>query len=423
MNKHTFILCVISALLMIACQSQQISCPVVDIDNPTGTIDLKITDLLDNVTIVPLETNDDLLLTTTGGTSFTITNRYILVSTREKLLQFDRQGNYMRTLAHQGNGPNEFNMILRPLTDEMREIFYYSDGRSNSPVVSIDLNSGKFLPFPNPNLSSSSIREIDAGGNIYGFSSAPVVTGGAGGVTVGSVSTSSSSSQKGADSLELAFKYNPAENSTITFAGNHSFVTDSRTQMFVRQGNDVSLLYFPYSDTLYRLEGSNMIPQYVIQLKNQMTDTRRSGNSNALSFLDSGNGSSIITKIERQLTVGDGYISMIPNILTYLFLDKKGALSTIKTLTIDPVAVTIDMENYLKLTSEQRRSEFPATFPLHRVSGSWGYYAVEGHEMAAFIDKALKGNQLSAAQRKALEEVATGIDDDSNPVLIIGKIK
>jgi len=419
MNTRTFTLFVISALWLIACQSRQTGIPVVDIDNPAGSVDLKISDLLDNITIVPLETNDELLLSTEGGTSFEVTNRYILVRTREKLLQFDRQGNYMRTLAYRGNGPNEFNMIMTTLIDEKRELLYYNDSRmsaSDASVACIDLNNGRFLEFHNPGLSPTSIREIDAEGNIYGRNTPP---------TRVEVSASGSLSlisptEKVPDTLVLAYKYNRTDNSFTHFVSNRSFVADQRSTQLFRQGDHVSFLQLSYSDTLYRLEGSNMIPQYVIQLRNQMTDMQKGGVT--ASFRASGRGSFIITKSEAKMTLSADRITVNSNTLAYLFLDRAGVIKSIKSFTIDPVALTVDMNDFLK-PRDQRSTVIPISSPLPRVSGSWGFYAIEALDMVELIDNALKGNSLSTNQRKALEEVAAKINDDSNPVLIIGKIR
>jgi len=113
---------------------------------------------------------------------------------------------------------------------------------------------------------------------------------------------------------------------------------------------------------------------------------------------------------------------MLGNTLAYLFLNRNGGLSTIKSITIDPIAATVDMDSYVKLSNERRQGEIPIA-PVPNVSGSWGFYAVEAPDMVELIDRALKGEQLAAGRRKALEEVAVKIDDDSNPILIIGKIK
>ncbi|MCL2739134.1 MAG: 6-bladed beta-propeller [Bacteroidales bacterium] len=417
MNTIRFTVGLFALLLLASCQAKQTDIPVVDIDNPTGSVDLKISDLLDNISIVPLETRDDLLLTTASGTSFTITGHYIIVKTNEKLLQFDRQGNYIRTLAYRGNGPNEFISIMTMLIDETRGILYYNDARRDASVFSIDLNSGKFLAFPNSGLPSSSIRAIDAEGNIYGNVSSASARMNMN--TSGTSLSLSSSTQRAPDSLVLAYKYNPADSSTTTFAGSHGFIVDHRNQIFLRQGDHISFLYLPYSDTLYRLEGSHMVPQYIIQFKNQMTDLQQGGITIGFSF--PGNGSLIISKSDTKITLGDDRVFVLSQTLAYLFLDRKATLKTIKSITIDPIAVTIDIDNYLK-PREQRSREI-AIAPIPRVSGIWGYYAVEALDMVEFIDQALKGNQLSAVQRKALEEVAAKIDDDSNPVLIIGKIK
>ncbi|MDR2586289.1 MAG: 6-bladed beta-propeller [Prevotellaceae bacterium] len=424
MKKITSTFCLYTAfLLFVSCQSLQTECPVIEIDNPAGSIDLNISDLLDNITIVPLETRDDLLLQT-AGTTFTVTDHYILVKSSEKLLQFDRNGNYIRTLANRGSGPNEFNMVMTSLTDEKRQVFYYADAKANAPVACIDLNSGKFIAFPNPDLAPSSIREIDGEGNIYGYSSSSLISAGI--VTSGiRVTGVSATLQKAPDSLALAYIYDPYDNRTTTLQGKHTFDADSRRPMLFRQGDFVSFLFFPYSDTLYRLDGGAMIPQYVLKLKNQMTDMQKGGIT--LDFTVSGNWGSIISLRDSKVTIieSGGTISSITvlrPLKAYLLIDRNRALHTIRSLTIDPIALTIDIVDYIKLTSEQRDNKIKIQ-PMPAVSGKWGHFNIEASDMTALINQALESNKLSAVQRKTLQEVAAKIDDDSNPVLIIGKIK
>ena len=422
-RSFTFFVISLLAVLCISCQSKSTEIPVIDIDNPTGAVDLNISDLLNNITIVPLETNDDLLLSTAGGTSFTVTNRYILVSTREKLLQFDRKGKYIRTLAIRGNGPNEFSYIYTRLVDEKLNRLYYVDARGNNiPVTCIDLSTGKFLEFPNPDLPAQSIQAIDAEGNIYGYSSASRTIS-----MMSNMLVSSGVSQKASDTPDslLAYKYNPIDNIITHFHGYHSYLSDDRSRTMFQTGDHVSFLFFPYSDTLFHIDGNKMKPQYIFNLKNQMTNMQEGGAT--LRFPFSSAHGTIISLLDSKITIiqSGGTISGITvrnSTKASLFLDKTKKLRAIKSITIEPIALTVNMDGYLKNINEERGSENKIN-PIPSVSGAWGYYAVEALDMIEFMEQALKGNKLSASQRKALEEVAAKIDDDSNPVLMIGKIK
>ena len=156
-----------------------------------------------------------------------------------------------------------------------------------------------------------------------------------------------------------------------------------------------------------------------------MTNMQEGGAS--LRFPFSSAYGTIISLLDSKITItqSGGTISSVTvrnRTKANLFLDKTKKLRAIKSITIDPIAFTVNMDGYLKNISEERGSENKIN-PIPSVSGAWGYYAVEALDMIEFMEQALKGNKLSANQRKALEEVATNIDDDSNPVLIIGQIK
>ena len=416
-HPHLFSSFLLSAFCLLAsCQSKHTEIQVIDIDNPSGSIDLKISDLLDDITIVPLETRDDLLLTTAKD-FFIVTDHFILASTGEKLLQFDRKGNYIKTLANRGNGPNEFNKLLSHIVDEQREVLYYTDYRnSQESIHGIHLKTGAFLEFTIPGLSSYAIEQTDAQGNIYGFLSSSIIR-------IGAVTGQPS---KVPDSLLLAFRYNPENKSLTTFAGYHGFhPNDSQLKTMFRQGEHIFFCLPAYSDTLFKIQGDKIIPQYVINLRNPLTDMVKGGTN--LMFLFSGMQTTMMSKYEIKMTTRNSggeifgiYVSI--NLLACLALNRKGELRSLRSITIDPIALTIDMDDYIKLMNEEGDSEVKIS-PTPVVSGAWAHYNVEACNMVELIDNALKSNQLSTAQRKTLEEVATKIDDDSNPVLIIGKIK
>jgi len=380
----------INVCLIASCNNAPNDIPVIDIDNPIGYIDLQLSDLLDDITMVPLETRDDILLSTAKA-SFIVTNNYILVKTEEQLLQFDHKGKFIRILAMQGNGPNEFNSLGNSLVDEENEIFYYTNLGRNSSIARINLKTGAFLESLYPDIPPFSINAIDSKGYIYGF---PLVV----------------------DSILLAYRYNPADKGIITYKRSHPFATGNRGQEMFAQGDHVFFLSFPYSDTLFKISESESIPQYVITLKNLITDNSRGGVS--LKFPYSGTQGAIIEQWESRILMGEYGRSIDSRLLSYTFLNKKAELQAIRSVTIDPIALIIDIDDYLK-----QKYERSAIGPMPITSGLWGHIAVEASDMIEFIDQALKGDRLSADQRKALEEVSAKIDEESNPVLIIGKVK
>ena len=393
--RHTFcIILLVNLCFATSCNSGVKDIPVVDVDNPAGTIDLTLSDLLDDITIVPLETRDDLLLTT-AGTSFIVTNRYILVKKRdEELLQFDHQGKYIRTLATHGNGPNEFDAIGNSLTDEEQEIFYYSDYGHYKYISCIDLKTGVFRESLYPDIPRFSIKAIDGKGNIYGFPARM-------------------------DSTLLAFRYNPVDKSVTAYKKRHPSTDGNMDQEMFRQGDHIFFVSFSYSDTLFKIDGTKTIPQYRIKVKDLNTGNPEEGNVK-LRLINSYTQGTVIEKSRQQILMDESGRHFDNYVLAYLFVNKNCELQTIRSVTVDPLAFTIDMDDYLKQENERRRI-IPIGPP--DITGLWGHIAVEASDMIALIDKALKGHQLFADQRKALVELSAKIDEDSNPVLIIGRVK
>jgi len=369
-------------------------------DNPKGSVDLSISDLLDHISIVPLETNDDLLLST-SGTRFIVTDRHILVAARDKLIQFSHQGKYIRTLAFRGNGPHEFRTMGGILVDEKREILYYAPGLGNpQPISSIDLKSGSFLEPHTPDLPRYTINAIDSEGMIYG----------------------SHDDRSLSSDAVLAYKYNPQNKTTTIYRGCHGFDIERYSHQIFMCGNRLFFRSAHYSDTLFSLEHDKITPQYVCTLKNPVPVDFYSTNGGIfLKFPISNTSFDLIEKSKLNVQTrsdGMGY-DVYSTPLAFLVVNKKGEQQSIRSIHIDPIALTIDTDDYIKNSFRY----YNRINPIPIVSGSWAYLAVESYNMTDMIDTALNENQLSTSQRKMLQEVALQIDKESNPVLIIGKIK
>lgn len=94
---------------------------------------LELGDVIKGVTFVPLEVTTDDASLIDGVYDYAVTDRYIYVfSVKEpRIVLFDRQGRFIRTLVKEGQGPGEFSGILPCIqVDERNDrLFLFSNNR------------------------------------------------------------------------------------------------------------------------------------------------------------------------------------------------------------------------------------------------------------------------------------------------------
>ena len=398
------ILLLFLALLLTSCNNATKVVPVIDIDHPEGTIDIKLSDILDDITIVPLETRQDILLS--SSSRIVVSENYILALVQNRELhQFDKSGKYIRKLAEQGNGPREFNSILYLLIDENRNVAYYTDIKDQMLIFRIDLHTGAFLTPLNTGLSSFSISSVDQDGNIFGYLSSITISIG-------------ESNESAKDSLALVFVYDPNKESVKTVGGAHSFTSTFWGQSMVSYRNKAFFINTGYSDTLFTFDGLSLVPQSVLRYTDRLTDIMSGGNY--LSFSISYSGGLIISKCRTEMKRDGSTFFVSSHTINDVHVNAANQSKLIRMVTIDPLALQL---NTIDLYKEYEETNDIQIHPLPKVDGQWGSIIVEACNMVELINNALAGNALSVTQRRALEELSTQIDEDSNPVLIIGRVK
>ena len=142
-------LSIILLTTLVACsnsskQSIESDLPVIDLEKEYPVKRIDIHEIAD-VEYIPLETTDESLLM--SGWEKSISDKYIIVSDTGngtyRFLIFDRQGKYIRTIDHQGQGPGEYISFNAFDVDfEKEEIYAYSLFQYKMWVYSFD---GKFL--------------------------------------------------------------------------------------------------------------------------------------------------------------------------------------------------------------------------------------------------------------------------------------
>jgi hypothetical protein len=112
-----------------------------DIEKVKDSIVLNLSDIAGDLHFIQLETKSLCLL---NRPKLYIGKKYILSFENEQpVFQFDSNGNYLRTIATQGEGPEEVTRYLWAV-DEVSNILYIRD-EAKDHYISFDLNTGKFL--------------------------------------------------------------------------------------------------------------------------------------------------------------------------------------------------------------------------------------------------------------------------------------
>ena len=141
-------------LILAACQPTSTEVPVIDLSNPSGSRTLHLNEIADEFRVVQLETKPECLIP--QYYRLLITSKYFVIIGREAVLQFDSEGQFIRTLARQGKGPGEFTDIgahgITP--DESELIFFHWGDREH--LTGYNLDTGKLsmrIPLPKEYIS------------------------------------------------------------------------------------------------------------------------------------------------------------------------------------------------------------------------------------------------------------------------------
>lgn len=152
-------------ILATSCSSRisQKPVPVIDLQNPGQTRDILLSELLDDIRVVKLETNDEILLG--QNTNYLVGNRYIITIDNDKILQFSNNGVFLRTLARSGNGPEEFLRAEAFALDDKNDILFVNHRGDSRNILAFDLKTGsriKRIPTRVDNLISQIIVSGDS---------------------------------------------------------------------------------------------------------------------------------------------------------------------------------------------------------------------------------------------------------------------
>lgn len=400
---------IVSALIITSCKESSYEIPTIDFKNFDNKIDLSLSDLISDIRVVPLETREDLLLS--NSMPIAIGEKYIIASNKNELHQFDRDGRHIRVLAVQGKGPNEFNQITGFIIDNKNDILYYKDFQSGEVLKRVNLETGEHLPAFDFGEKEFYVETIDQNGNLYGFEASRYVF------------------RFGDDEAEENGSYNifsiydPVKDTVKEITTLHPYTPSSASKGMLAIESDINIINLNYSDTLYKYNDGELTKRAIFKLENKMTDLSTGGEGVNLSYVMS--DGIILSKTNTGFQQGQNSegvitISIKSTISDRIYLNNKGEVSSINSILFESFGYKKRLQ---KDEIDAEPDETNITIGMPRYNYGYGFYLLDPIVYIQLLEYAIESKDVSEKLKNDYREQLNNIDEESNPILIIGKVK
>ena len=142
---------ILSIVMLCACGKQQQSDRInmYDIQSAfNSSYKMMIDELIDSIWYLPLETNDECVLTPFGGYNYVFTDSSIIVLSDNALYRFRYDGKYTNKVCQRGSGPSDIGYLNQIAWNESRKELYAWDGMNVKLLVYDEfLNYKEYIPF------------------------------------------------------------------------------------------------------------------------------------------------------------------------------------------------------------------------------------------------------------------------------------
>jgi hypothetical protein len=355
--------------------------PVIDLQNPGQARDIFLSELLDDIRLVKLETNDEILLG--QYSNYLVGEKQIITIDSDKILQFSNNGGFVRTLAKAGNGPDEFLRAEAFALDDKNGILYINHRGDSRNILAFDLKTGnhiKRIPTGVDNLISQII--------VAGDSILTIVPRMNREYNLYNLTTSG----------KLINGIAPPEVKGIGLQTSIDMVMDE-------------LYYMPKEyDTMYLVKGTSSKPYCFFHIGDRFTyENNETGNFIYLSA--NSPGFMIANKAHASIKMNeDGEtFSMNADKQTRYFINKRDfTVTEITDFKNDFLGFEEDLDqwdNYLLITN------------------NLGFVCYSSFELKQKIAKALESNRLDNTVKQRILKLNHEIKENDNPVLVIGNLK
>ena len=371
----------------------------IDIENCKTLIDLKLSDLIDSCTLVPLETTKESILGDVLRYVY-VSDKFILIDDNRGVCLFRGDGRFIGKIIDTGRGPEEISISHTLHLSEKEDILFINDLFNNPGIIlCYNLKSRSFMPpvtkcFPGQWGDLMLYNDTVIAGSLSGIDS---------------------------DSNPFAMFYQDFRGNFLS--GIHSRRTSIRTNkqeealqrmMFYYDGVNKYAKYI-YDDTLFILKDLGLVPYIIVQNKSLRTNTPgmipEQGTERSF-FEKSGNSSFLIIRnatFEGFVPQGTGSRADYKNI--YILLNKSTGEYGIINSFMD------DLTGKIQGSSGETMS-FPVS--LHN---NMAFFIYRSRDLLNIAPDNKEKRNFPQSLYDQLEGIKDTLKETDNPVLLIGKPK
>lgn len=358
---------------------------------------LNLQDEIESVEYIPLETTDDPASLLDGVSEYAMTSKYIYVSPvkEQRIVLFDRQGHFIKTLIPFGQGPGEFCSILTGMqVDEAHDRLYLFSGNQ----VGVYTLEGEFIQHFNyayqsiyqrvvgeDKLASIAFPYVPFQSGSYGLG--VFTTAGDTVVTKNDFSSPLVTAEKAGFTIGMAMGYSGREESILFKTGSN--------------------------DTVFRISKDKIMPACVLQLRNSDQEVIRS--------LDATNFGSLRKRFGEPQDIFISDLFETPR--SYYFRCRYNEVHYVAS--INKHTGEVQAEKCVQPGDIWKLSDANLLFGMLGTR-SYRQFPLWGRREGENLVQLVTSYELSLYQGKTgvvIPDELKGINEDSNPVFIVYKLR
>jgi hypothetical protein len=369
---------------------------------------LKLSDIAENVEYISLETTHNSLIGNTP-VNYTLTKDYVFVMQTGRVLQFHRDGKFMRQVNIVGQGPGECFARCVAFDEKNQHIYMYNNYTYNIMVFGFD---GKFkYKFKDPLVDPLVDQEndffvlnmnCDSMGNLFlSFHNSY------GNMPYKYVVITSSGKILHIEPNSDLYPLKKTDNGPVSLIFEPSPFYSCQNFMYYK---------YTLNDTIYKIEQNRCVATYVINLPEKLTlkDVMKAIEG-TVSFSDIADKSEIYTNTIHET---DKYLFLNHDRIQKTFLSLYDKHKHELIANIDPV-ITNDIDGGIDLHTGKRTEQVICKYDTYMYVPLWPFQMKEQVTFTHFS----KSKVLYPAKQRALKTIINKLSEDDNPVLMIIKLK
>jgi len=356
---------------------------IVHIKKVKDTLTLKLSDIAEDFEFVPLETKEECLL---GYASYYVTNNYILAKKEGYgILQFKRNGEFLRKILSVGKGPNEY-LNAGWAIDEDNDILYLTDLMKKNYILCFDLKTGEFL--------QNIPKAIPSYSNSISYTSDDMILL----VPAGPFKDYKTPMYLYWQNLKGQLIHGIEAPSNLLNPGDPK-------SFYVHKG--IPRYQFILYDTVYSVHSRKMIPYLVFDFEKENPLTPTLGRN------------TIVIQFESSR-----YISFIDIVVSELKGRSKSPSANTYYYTLDKKSKKVFQQGRVYFDPSHHYSNaYVVEDEIQIQSNGIFHYAYQVSSLIEYGELALDDPEFKGAPRSKLQNILGIISEYDNPVLLIGKAK